>query len=209
MDAKIQYESQNTTGLLVSEEQYTLAGVHIGTQQKTKGMMKFIYKKRTDGLYVINIKETDNRIRYAAKFISMYEPSSVLVVGVRQYAHKPAKLFADNIGATAVMGRFIPGRLTNPNLDVFTEPSLVILTDPSADHQALQESKKIHVPIIALCDTNNELNDVELAIPTNNKGRMSLALVYWLLTREVLLARGSIKSPNDFTIPFENYVASL
>ena len=209
MEGNVQIEGQAASGMLVSEEQYTLAGVHIGTQQKSMGMERFIYKKRSDGLYVLNIKETDTRIRTAARFIAKAEPESVIVVGVRQYAHKPARLFAENIGAKVVAGRFIPGRLTNPNLPEYFEPKLVILTDPQSDHQALQESVSINIPVIALCDTNNEVKHVDLIIPTNNKGRMSLAIVYWLLTREVLLSRGTIKSQDEFKLSYEDYIAAL
>jgi len=171
-------------GTLVPEEVYLTSGVHIGTRQKTADMKKFIYKVRNDGLYIIDIRKTDERIRIAAKFLAKYKPSQILVVSVRQYGQKPIQEFAKCTGAMAIPGRFIPGTLTNPNIETFVEPDVIILTDPLVDGQALTEAKSIGIPIVALCDTNNELRYVDLAIPTNDKGRKALSLLYWLLASE-------------------------
>lgn len=196
-------------GTLVPEEVYLTSGVHIGTRQKTADMKKFIYKVRNDGLYIIDIRKTDERIRIAAKFLAKYEPSQILVVSVRQYGQKPIQEFAKCTGAMAIPGRFIPGTLTNPNIETFVEPDIIILTDPLVDGQALTEAKSIGIPIVALCDTNNELRYVDLAIPTNNKGRKALALVYWLLAREYLKERGEIKSDEEFKPKVEDFEAEI
>jgi len=194
---------------LVPEEQYLTSGVHIGTRQKTADMKAFIYKVRNDGLYIIDIRKTDERIKLAAKFLAKYEPTQILVVSVRQYGQKPIQEFARCTGAKAIPGRFIPGTLTNPNIDTFMEPDIIILTDPLVDSQALAEARSIGIPVIALCDTNNELKYVDLAVPTNNKGRRALALVYWLLAREYLKERGDIKSNEDFKPSVEDFEAEI
>jgi small subunit ribosomal protein S2 len=185
---------------LVSVEEYLAAGVHIGTQQKSKDMMKFIYRVRGDGLYILDIQATDDRIKTAAKFLSRYDPSKILVVTSRQYGQYPAKLFADAIGGMAVVGRFIPGMLTNQRLNKYIEPDVVVVTDPISDAQAVNEAVQIGIPVVALCDTNNMTKYVDLAIPTNNKGRKALSLVYYLLTKEMLHLRGVTTSltPEDF-----------
>src|SRR3972149_2190187 len=114
---RMQEEEQiGAEGLLVPEDVYLTSGVHIGTQQKSADMKRFIYKVRTDGLYVLDIKQTDTRIRVAAKFLARFEPSKILVVAARQYGQKPARLFAKVIGAMVLAGRFVPGTLTNPRL---------------------------------------------------------------------------------------------
>ena len=128
-------------------------------------------------------------------FPSKYDPSKILVVSARQYGQYPAKMFAKTIGAKAMVGRFIPGKLTNPNLEGFYEPDVIVVTDPTGDAQVIKESVNIGVPVVGLCDTNNMTSNVDMVIPTNNKGRKALSLVYWLL------ARGFAKA-ND--IPF-NY----
>jgi len=185
---------------LVPVEEYLAAGVHIGTQQKSKDMMKFIYRVRGDGLYILDIQATDDRIKTAAKFLSRYDPSKILVVTSRQYGQYPAKLFADAIGGMAVVGRFIPGMLTNQRLNKYIEPDVVVVTDPISDAQAVNEAVQIGIPVVALCDTNNMTKYVDLAIPTNNKGRKALSLVYYLLTKEMLHLRGVTTSltPEDF-----------
>jgi small subunit ribosomal protein S2 len=185
---------------LVSVEEYLAAGVHIGTQQKSKDMMKFIYRVRGDGLYILDIQATDDRIKTAAKFLSRYDPAKILVVTSRQYGQYPAKMFADAIGGMAVIGRFIPGMLTNQRLNKYIEPDVVVVTDPISDAQAVNEAVQTGIPVVALCDTNNMTKYVDLVIPTNNKGRKALSLIYYLLTKEMLRLRGVTTSltPEDF-----------
>ena len=195
--------------LLIPEDQYLTSGVHIGTQQKSADMKPFIYKVRTDGLYVLDIRKTDDRIRGAGRFLARYEPERVLVVAARQYGQKPAKVFARTIGADIFAGRFVPGTLTNPDLPMFTEPDILVVTDPAADQQALREALNVGIPIVALCDANNETKFVDFIIPTNNKGRRALATIYWLLTREVLKERGTIKDDAGFGLAVEDFEATL
>ncbi len=186
---------------LIPMDEYLAAGVHIGTQQKTDDMKKFIYRVRSDGLYVLDVQSTDERIRAAAKFLSRYEPANVLVVCARQYGQHPAEMFAKAIGAKHIVGRFIPGTLTNPVYMFFAEPDVVVVTDPIGDAQAVNEAINIGVPVVAMCDTNNMTSNIDLVIPTNNKGRKALALVYWLLAREVTKERneqGFSYTVNDF-----------
>jgi small subunit ribosomal protein S2 len=188
---------------LVPVEEYLAAGVHIGTQQKSKDMMKFIYRVRGDGLYILDIQATDERIKTAANFLSQYEPSKVLVVTSRQYGQYPAKKFADAISGMAVVGRFIPGMLTNQRLHgltTYVEPDVVVVTDPIGDAQAIAEAVQVGIPIVALCDTNNMTKYIDVVIPTNNKGRKALSMIYFLLTKELLRLRGVATSltPEDF-----------
>jgi small subunit ribosomal protein S2 len=201
--------AQPQADLLIPEDTYLTSGVHIGTQQKSADMMQFVFKVRTDGLYVMDIRQTDQRLRVASRFLSRYDPDDILIVSARQYGQKPVKMFAKAIGAKIFAGRFVPGTMTNPNLSVYVEPKVLLVTDPAADQQALREAINIGIPIIGLCDANNETRNVDLVVPTNNKGRKALATVYWLMTREVLKARGDIKTNEEFTPSLDDYEASL
>jgi small subunit ribosomal protein S2 len=175
---------------LVPVEEYLAAGVHIGTQQKSKDMKRFIYRVRGDGLYILDIRATDERIKTAAKFLGQFDPSQILIVTSRQYGQFPARKFAETIGGMAMTGRFIPGLLTNQNLNGYLEPSAVVVTDPIGDAQVIREAVQAGVPIVALCDTNNMTSFIDMVIPTNNKGRKALSMIYYLLTREMLKLRG-------------------
>jgi small subunit ribosomal protein S2 len=172
-------------------EEYLGAGVHIGTQQNTDDMRRFIHRVRTDGLYVLDISMTDKRIRTAARFLANYDPEQMLVASSRQYGRFPAEKFAEAVGARARTGRFIPGTLTNPDYEGYIEPDVVVVTDPIGDAQAVKEAITVGIPVIAMCDSNNTVGNVDLVVPTNNKGRKALSVVYWLLANETLDNRGA------------------
>ncbi|MEW6329355.1 MAG: 30S ribosomal protein S2 [Candidatus Micrarchaeota archaeon] len=193
------------TDLLVQQEKYLEAGIHIGTKIKTPDMNNFIYKARQDKLYVLDLKKVDDRLRFAAKLVSRYDPPSLLVVASRAYAANAASKFASLIGCKIIMGRFIPGVFTNPARPDFTEPKLLFVCDPKGERQAIREAAHVGVPVIALCDTDNSTKFVDWIIPCNNKGKKSLALIFYLLTRETMKARGLIASNEEFKIPLEEF----
>ncbi len=195
--------------LLISEEEYQKSGVHIGTQVKTQDMVKYIFKIRNDGLYLLDLKITDKMLKIAGKMLSRIDPTQILVVAQRQYAFRPVTKFSEVIGSKAIVGRFIPGTLTNYQLPTYTETKAIIVTDPLADTQVMKEAKDVGVPIIALCDANNKTDFVDLVIPSNNKGRRSLALVYWLLSREILKNRGDIKSYEEFKFTIDDFESQI
>ena len=179
---------------LVPLDVYEQHAVHIGTNQKSADMRKFLDTMRQDGggLHLIDVHQTDSRIRTVAKFLSNYAPERILVVSARQYGQRPARKFAECVGAMRIVGRFIPGTLTNSRLRTYVEPEVILVTDPAADSQALSEAVSSGLPVVGICDANNRLRNVDLVLPANNKGRLSLALIYWLLAREMLKIRSSI-----------------
>lgn len=194
---------------MIPEEDYMSNGVHIGTQQKSADMQPFIYRVRNDGLYVLDIRRTDTRIKTAARFLSRFDPQRILFVSARQYGQRPIQRAADLIGAVSIAGRFMPGTLTNPESPNYFEPDVIILTDPAGDAQSLREAVNIGIPVVALCDSNNETRNVDMVLPTNNKGRRSLALVYWLLTRETLKEQGKLDSDSDYDFEIEDFEEKL
>src|SRR5580658_9075047 len=194
--------------LLVPEETYLTSGVHIGTQQKSASMRRFVHKVRFDGLHVLDVRETDRRIRFAASFLARFPADRILVVSQRQYGQKPVRVFAKTVGAVSFAERFVPGCLTNPNLAEYFEPKVLLVTDPATDQQALSEAVSIGIPVVGLCDVNNETRDVDLVIPANNKGRVALATVYWLLAREILKGRGG-GTEVPYTLTIEDFQAAL
>ncbi len=187
--------------MLIPEDQYLTAGVHIGTQQKSASMEPFIFKVRDDGLFVLDVKKSDSRITSVAKLLSQYPPERILLVSARQYGKRPTEKFSEIVGTMSIAGRFIPGSLTNPSLHSFIEPEIMVVVDPAADRQAVREAVGIGIPIIGLVDTNNRLENIDIALPTNNKGRKALALVFWLLSREMAMIKGDVEKREDF--PFE------
>ncbi|MFA5049691.1 MAG: 30S ribosomal protein S2 [Candidatus Micrarchaeia archaeon] len=199
MEEKNIQENENDDGFLVSKETYLQAGVHIGTKVKNKDMKDFIFKvKESTGIFILDLAMTDKRIREASKIISKYDPSEVLVVASRVYSGSPASKFCELTGINLMKGRFTPGSMTNTKTKHFTEPSLLIVCDPRGERQAISEAAKMGTPIIALCDTDNETKFIDYIIPVNNKGKKSLALLFCILARELMLKQGKIKSYDEF-----------
>lgn len=185
-------------GLLVELDQYLKAGVHIGTKFRTKYMGKFIYKIRPDGLAVLNLQKIDERIRIAINFLSCYELHDILVIGRRENSWKAIGAFSKATGIRGITGRYQPGLLTNPALEHFTECKLLLVTDPWPDKNAVKDAARLGIPVVALCDTNNESNYIDLVIPCNNKGKKSLGLFFYLLGREYLKKRKIIDKDEEF-----------
>ncbi|MCH2431929.1 MAG: 30S ribosomal protein S2 [Candidatus Poseidoniia archaeon] len=195
--------------LLIDEDTFLTCGVHIGTKQKSKDMEPYVYKVRDDGLRILNVNLTSEKITEASNFLKDYEPKDVLVVSARQYGWKPAKKFADACGFTCIAGRFTPGRLTNPEMRFFIEPKIIVLTDPAADAQAFREAVNISIPVIAMCDSNNLTTDIDIVVPGNNKGRRSLALIYWLMAREILRIKGELPADGELEETIDDFEAPL
>ncbi len=195
--------------LLANQNEYLEAGIHIATKVKTPGMKKFIYKVREDGLYLLDLKTIDSRIRIAASMLARYEPKDIVVTASRIYAIVPAQKFAEIVGAKFIKGRVTPGIFTNPNRADFMEPKLIFISDSRNEKQAVKEASKSNIPIIALSDSDNSTKFIDLIVPVNNRGRRSLAFVYFLLAREVLKARGDIKSNEEFKYQVSDFEAKI
>ncbi len=190
---------------LVPAKEYLQTGAHIGAKFKSEGMRRHIYKNRKDKLKVLDVGTIDERLRIAAGFLAGFEPEKIVAVSQKEYGQKPAEKFSELTGTKKVLGRFVPGTFTNPESKGFIEPGVLIVTDPNSDKQAIKEAKKMKIPVIALCSTDNNTANIDLIVPINNKGRKSLALGYWLLARELLKNRGEAKTEKDFTAKPEEF----
>lgn len=192
-------------GFLIKQEKYLEAGIHIGTKIRVIDMRRFIYRTRNDGLYVLDLRKVDERIRLAGKLMSKYDPKDIVVVASRTYSSAAASKFAAVTGAKVLSGRFIPGRFTNVARADYVEPKLVVICDPKGEHQAIIETGKTGITSIGLCDTDNFTQFIDWAIPCNNKGRRSLSLIFWLLAREMAISTGKIGSYDDFKPTLEEF----
>lgn len=206
----IPMEPGDDASLLIPLEDYLKAGVHIGTSSGMASMSAYIYRVRNDGLFVLDVRKTDERIRTAAKFIARFDPQDIIVGSVRTYGMYPVLRFAQSIGSNALTGRFVPGTFTNPSLrgnHQYYEPRLIVISDPNTDRQALKEANDAGIVVISLADTDNTTQGVDLVIPCNNKGRNSLATIFWLLARETLRERGELTPEKDEDLILDNFRA--
>ncbi|KAI0445519.1 ribosome-associated protein (Rap-1) [Xylaria telfairii] len=171
------------------------AQAHLGSKNLQVHMEPYLWKTRADGVNVINIGKTWEKIVLAARIIAAVDnPADICVISARPYGQRAVLKFAAHTGAVAIAGRFTPGSFTNYITRSFKEPRLIIVTDPRTDAQAIKEASYVNIPVIALCDTDSPTEFVDVAIPTNNKGRHAIGAVWWMLAREVLRIRGTIAS---------------
>jgi len=176
------------------------AQCHIGTKNVDINMLPYVYKRRADGIHIINIGKTWEKLILAARVLAAIEnPQDIVVISARPYGQRAALKFASYTGAQAIAGRFTPGSFTNYITRAFKEPRVIVVIDPRTDSQAIVEAAYVNIPVIALCDTDSPLRYVDVAIPTNNKAKHAIGLNLWLLARAILRLRGTL----DYTTPWD------
>ena len=190
---------------LVPNDVYLKSGIHIGTKFRTKYMERFIYKTRPDGLSVLNLQEINERIKLAANLLAQYEPQDILIISRRENGWKSVKAFGKATGIKVFAGRYPPGILTNSALEIYMETRIILVTDPWPDRNAIQDALSIGMPVIALCGTNNQSNDIDLVVPCNNKGKKSLGLFFWILAREYMKNKGIIQKDEEYQEKIEDF----
>jgi len=182
--------------LAITEDDITkmlAATTHIGSENSETTMEQYIFKRRTDGVHVINLRKTWEKLILAARAIAAIEnPAEVFVVASRPYAQRAVLKFARYIGATSIAGRFTPGAFTNQIQAAFREPRLLVISDPRTDHQPVTEASYANIPIVAFTNVDSPTKFIDIAVPCNNKSAHSIGLMWWFLAREVLRLRGSI-----------------
>ncbi|KAI0428139.1 ribosomal protein S2 [Xylaria sp. FL1042] len=188
LPAVMQATSQDIETLLAAQS-------HLGSKNLQVHMEPYLWKTRADGVNVINVGKTWEKIVLAARIIAAVDnPADICVISARPYGQRAVLKFAAHTGAVAIAGRFTPGSFTNYITRSFKEPRLIVVTDPRTDAQAIKEASYVNIPVIALCDTDSPTEYVDVAIPTNNKGRHAIGAIWWMLAREVLRIRGTIPS---------------
>jgi len=202
-------ETQQSDDLLLPQEVLLSAGVHIGTRVKTTDMEPFIYKVRPDGLFVLDMDKMNARVMTAAKFIARMDLSRVVVASSKRYGRLPVHKFCEETGAKSLIARFTSGTFTNPTYAHYFEPVAVIVTDALADQQIVVEAATIGVPVIAFCSTDNNLSNVDIIIPINNKGRRSLAIAYWLLARQIKRELNELSPEQEFSASIDDFESTM
>jgi len=184
-------------------------GIRVGTQVKTKFMKPFITKASPEGLYMLDLDITLEKIKTAAKFINRIGSDKLIVCSGRQYANTPIEKFCEMLGSKPLLGRFLPGTLTNPSLPYYIEPKLILISDPQIDEQAIVEATNAGIPIIGISNTDNITSKLDVIIPANNRGRKALATVYWLLVRQILIERGELKEDESMKYEIDDFETKI
>ena len=184
-------------------------GIRVGTNVKTKFMRQFINQASPEGLYMLDIDQILARIKVAAKFINHFDIKKVIVCSGREYANMPVEKFCEITGAQMMLGRFMPGTLTNPSLPFYTEPQLIIVSDPEVDLQAVIEATNAGIPVLGIANTDNLTSNIDLIIPAKNRGRKALPTTYWLLSREILIQKGELTETQGMKYEIDDFETKI
>ncbi|MDA4112960.1 MAG: 30S ribosomal protein S2 [Thaumarchaeota archaeon] len=193
----------------LSEKALLATGIRIGTQVRTKTMEQFTTRPRPDGLHLIDYSKTLHRIDVAGKFIAFSGAANTVVYASKDYGRVPVEKFCEVTGAIAVTGRFMPGTFTNPLFPGHLDAELVVVADPASDTQALIEAAKMGIPVVAICDTDNITDDIDVVIPGNNRGRKALAAIFWLLARSVQTNSGILNADQQMKYTIDDFETKL
>jgi len=196
--------------LAMKEEDLKLlltANVHVGTKNCDPQMERYVWRRRSDGIHIVNLGKTWEKLMLAARIIVAIEnPQDVVVVSSRPYGQRAVFKFAQHTGSQYIGGRYTPGTFTNHTAKIYLEPRLLIITDPLSDHQPIKEAAYVNMPVIAFVDTDSGTRNVDVAIPCNNKGKQAIGLLYWLLAREVNRMRGAINRVDPWNVAVDLFI---
>lgn len=171
----------------------------------SRDMTSFVTEITPNGNPIMDINTVLSRLEIAGKFIAQAGSKPILYATDSRFENA-LKAFNSATLVPSIFKRFVPGTLTNTELKYYQDAGILIVSDPSngvptkigqvptGDARAIQEASTQGIPIVAICNTNASLKDVDFCIPANNVGPRAIATTFYLLARSILLATGYLKS---------------
>jgi small subunit ribosomal protein S2 len=197
----------DTKETLVPLTDYIACSVHLGTKVITPDMRKFVYKRRADGLAVLNTNLIDDKLREAVKMLNQFDAKDVFIACKREAGWPAVEKFSEVTGIRCFCKKYPAGIITNIILDNFFEAKMVLVCDPWVDKNALNDALKLDLPVMGICDTNNYAQGIKQIIPANNKSRKSIGIVLYILAREYLKSQG--KSDEAKALKMEDFTGKV
>jgi len=174
--------------ILTPLEDYIKTASYLGTKVITPTMRKYVYRRRLDGLSILNTLLVDKKLAEGIDFIKQFKPNEWTLVCKREAGWRGAKMFSELTGVRTFTKKYPSGVLTNTILEDFIETKMIFVCDPWLDKNALADARKVRIPVVGLCDTNNHTANIDVVMIGNNKSNKSMGLFFWLMSREYMKA---------------------
>lgn len=187
-------EKKKDETVLTNLEDYIKTAAYLGTKVITPTMRKYVYRRRLDGLAILNTLLVDKKLKDLIDFVVQFKPDDWTLICKRESGWRAAKMFSELTGVRLFTKKYPSGVLTNSKLPNFFETKMLMICDPWLDKNALKDAKNIRIPVAGICDTNNHTKDIDVLAIANNKSTKSLGLIFWLLSREYMKTY-NIKKP--------------
>lgn len=159
---------------------------HLGGAKVSHRMRQYVFGQRSDNISVFDIEKSWEKFILAARAIAGIKfPETICAVSGKTFGRKAVLKFSESIGCKPITSRFIPGSFTNTTVKGSIEPRLIIVSDPIFDKQAINEATMVNCPIIAFCNTDASLSNVDIAIPVNNRSPRAIGASFFMLSRLV------------------------
>lgn len=185
---------------------FFVVGIYLGGINFDFQMEQYIYKRKSDGIYIINFKRIWEKFLLVVCVIVVIENFvDVSVIFFRNIGQRVVLKFVVVIGVILIVGCFIFGIFINQIQVVFWELWFFVVIDFRVDYQFFMEVFYVNLFIIVLCNIDFFLCYVDIVILCNNKGVYLVGLMWWMLVWEVLCMCGIIFCEYLWEVMFDLY----
>ena len=194
---------------VISMKQLLEAGVHFGHQTRrwNPKMAPYIYTER-NGIHIIDLQKSVGMVddAYDVIFDIAQQGGTILFVGTKKQAQDAIASEAERCGMFYVNERWLGGMLTNfktvqtriarlkeiekmeadGTFDLLPKKEV---TGLKKEHICIQEAHALGIPLVGVCDTNCDPDELDYVIPGNDDAIRAVKLIVAKMADAVIEAK--------------------